>query len=452
MSDPSGPGQFPGHSGPTDGPLDGEAAGSTSRGRASVPVPGAPAAGIAPAGNPPSLTSTTAGKSAKTPKAPKAKKHRSPLWAKLSIGVGTLAMIASVGMYTIYQGAIHELNTTIKTVHVLTSDPATVLQLVGNTIKGPINVLMVGVDATGHTDSIIIAHIPATHDEVYLISLPRDTRVNTLSGGTNKINAVYGNGDMAALQKTIKLNWGIVLNAALIINFNGFGSIVTKLGGIDMYVDETTYSIHHGYLNNDPNQHAKGYPYKINPNTGVPICNNHHYKWGDTHDDPSICTLPGISEVIYPKGMYHFDAYSALDFVRCRDGLDGTDYGRQRHQQQFIKAVLAKAYAKGMADPLQLLGIAKSMSNAFTFDNNGIPLEDWLFTLEKIGPTSLVTIKTNNGKVTDPPKNSPPDGHGSEQGLTSDTLKLLADVRDDKGVGDPVGRFLVDHPEWVATT
>jgi anionic cell wall polymer biosynthesis LytR-Cps2A-Psr (LCP) family protein len=380
--------------------------------------------------------------------APRPVKHRSPLWTKLSIGFGVLVMIASVGAYVAFQAGLNALNTSIKTVHVLQSDPATVPKLVGNTIKGPINILMVGVDATGHTDSIIIAHIPATHDEVYLISLPRDTRVTTPSGGTDKINAVYGAGNMTALQKTIKINWGIVLNAALIINFNGFGAIVTKLGGIDMYVDETTYSIHHGYLNNNPKDRAPGYPYKINPNSGVPECYNRHYTWDGTHNNPSLCTLPGISEVIYPKGPYHFDAYSALDFVRCRDGLIGTDYGRQRHQQQFIRAVLAKAYAKGMSDPFQLLGIAKSMSSAFTFDNNGVPLEDWMFTLEKIGPSSLVTIKTNNGQF----DTLPDDGHGSEQGLTDDTMKLLTAVRDDKGVGDPVGVFLSTHPDWAATS
>ena len=43
----------------------------------------------------------------------------------------------------------------------------------------------------------------------------------------------------------------------------------------------------------------------------------------------------------------------ALDFVRCRDGLVGTDYARQRHQQQFIKAVMQEAYRQGPVRPVE---------------------------------------------------------------------------------------------------
>ncbi len=110
---------------------------------------------------------------------------------------------------------------------------------------------------------------------------------------------------------------------------------------------------------------------------------------------------------------------------------------------------MAKVYAKGLSDPLQLLGLIQSMKKAFTFDANGVPLEDWLFTLDKIGPTNMVTIKTNDGQYVD--AEGPPDGHGSEQGLNADTLDLLNRVKTDTGAGDPVGAFLAVHPDWAAT-
>jgi len=312
--------------------------------------------------------------------------------------------------------------------------------LTGKVKDGPLNILIVGVDASGErTDSIIIAHVPATHDRLYMVSLPRDTQVRVPSGGTNKINSTFNSG-MGNLAKTIKLNYGITFNAALTVNFDGFKDLVTKLGGVDMTVDETTYSIHHGYVGTDKSDHAA--PYKINPNSGVPECPH----GGSFDKTPDKCTLPGIHEVVYPKGPYHFDAYDALDFVRCRDGLVGTDYARQRHQQQFMKAMMQEAYSQGLSDPTKLLGFLSSMSKAFKLDREGMSLTDWIFTLKDINPSSMITIKTNDGDFVSVPS----DGHGSEQGLSADTKKLLNAVRDDNGSSDPVAEFLQTHPTWQA--
>ena len=53
------------------------------------------------------------------------------------------------------------------------------------TIDGPINILLLGMDARpedggsngARADTIIIAHIPAAHDRIYMVSLPRDLEV-----------------------------------------------------------------------------------------------------------------------------------------------------------------------------------------------------------------------------------------------------------------------------------
>src|SRR5947209_10208755 len=75
-------------------------------------------------------------------------------------------------------------------------------------IDGPLNILLMGTDDRpgdsvdgSRSDTIVIAHIPATHDHVYLISIPRDSRVQVPAyprtgyrGGTDKINAAYAYG------------------------------------------------------------------------------------------------------------------------------------------------------------------------------------------------------------------------------------------------------------------
>jgi hypothetical protein len=211
-----------------------------------------------------------------------------------------------------------------------------------------------------------------------------------------------------------------------------------------MYVDETTHSIHHGYVTGNPSKRVAG-PYNLDSNTGVPICSNPNYTFDS---NPDKCTIPGVTEVTYPKGMYHFDAYDALDFVRCRDGLVGTDYARQRHQQQFIKAVMKKAYSQGMSDPIKLLGFLSAIKKAFTFDPNGLTMTDWVFNLKGISPSSVITIKTNGGNFVNPP--GPSDGNGAEQGLNADTMQLLQDVRQDTGSADLVAQFVATHTDWIS--
>src|SRR5262249_26032719 len=137
---------------------------------------------------------------------------------------------------------------------------------------------------------------------------------------------------------------------------------------------ETTYSIRYGV---DIATGKPTAPYHINPDTGVPYCPS----GGSFNSDPLKCAIPGTRPDVYQKGYQHLTPSQALDFVRARDGLVGTDYARQRHQQQFIRAVLRQAYDKGLSDPFKLESFVSSIGKALVFDRNGVSLTDWIFTL-----------------------------------------------------------------------
>ncbi len=100
--------------------------------------------------------------------------------------------------------------------------------------------LLVGLDTRpdngsigSRSDSIIIAHIPAAHDRVYLISIPRDTNATSRptrrpasTAGHYKINAafIFGSqnkggeaGGFQLLAKTIKQDYGITFNGGAIV-------------------------------------------------------------------------------------------------------------------------------------------------------------------------------------------------------------------------------------------
>lgn len=388
--------------------------------------------------------------------------RRGPPWAKLLVALGTLIMVVGIGAIIVVKIGLSQVSQAIPTENLLgemAAKPA--VAGAGPSIPGPINFLLVGVDtrtsgnAGSHSDTIIIAHIPATHDRVYLVSIPRDTSTiippdprTRFAGGSYKINAAFtfgswhGGGDAGGfrlLAKTIKNAYGITFNGGAIVNFGGFTDLINKLGGVNMYVDETTVSIHRGTDGNG----KPARPYDINPDTGVPVCANRNVTFDA---NPVACALPGVTPVVYQKGQRHLTAADALDFVRSRDGLVGTDYARQRHQQQFMKAVLAEVYHKGLSDPFKMGSFLKSVGNAFVFDGGGVPLADWLFALKGITPGSVVTIKTNDGNYVRYQGNAP----DSRQSLNATSLELLAAVRDDRSNADTLGRFVAAHPDWVA--
>ena len=315
------------------------------------------------------------------------------------------------------------------------------------TVSGPKNILLVGLDTRANqdpdkpsrSDSIIILHISADHRQTYLISLPRDAYVTIPAydngkvpypGGKNKINAAFAFGSRGLTGKaalshgfellalTVRKLTGITPDAAAIINFQGFKQVVGILGKVCMYVDETTTSIHIGHTADG--QTTK--PYVTRP-------------------DGTLAKVPGVTPNVYTEGRHCFTPTEALDFVRQRDLLANNDYdyGRQRHQQQFLKALLQAILHDGLTSPTRLPGLLSSVGKAMTVDDGGISLADWAFAMRNVDPNHLVTIKTNDGHF----DSRTVAGVGSVELLNSTSRQLL------RAAGsDTVGAFLRAHPSW----
>jgi polyisoprenyl-teichoic acid--peptidoglycan teichoic acid transferase len=374
---------------------------------------------------------------------------RTPLWARALIALGVLLMVGSLTglvagklLLDRYTGSVHQ-------EHLLGGAQATAPasgagggEPVPASIDGPLNVLLVGIDertnapADGaRADSIIILHVPADHESAYLISVPRDSRVHIPAypktgyrGGTDKINAAFAygwlngggrQGGFELLALTLKELTGISFNAGAIINFDGFTSVVDALGGVDMCVDEKTTSVHVGWDANG----KETPPYDIVPPDYTPR------------------KIYGVRPQVYEVGCQHMAGWEALDYVRQRELLPDGDYGRERHQQQFLKAVAKKLTSIGvLANPLRLDSVLRSAANTLTFDGGGYSVTDWLFNLKAISPGNIVMLKTNGGQF-----NSEYIGGQAFEILDDTSLQLLQAARD-----DTVDQFVVQHPDWVA--
>lgn len=213
----------------------------------------------------------------------------------------------------------------------------------------PFNLLMVGSDtrqglgggdqfgqvAGQRADVLILVRvIPATHS-ARLLSIPRDLYVPIVgSDRSAKINAAFDRGP-DQLVDTIQRALGVPINHYLLVNFDGFRSVVDALGGINL-----------------------DFP--------VPVRD-----WKDGHNNSGL-------DVPAP-GCRHVDGQQALALARSRYfqylGADGSwhydpgfDLGRIRRQQTFLRVLAAKALGKGLANPLRANALATSLVHSLTRD------------------------------------------------------------------------------------
>jgi len=303
-------------------------------------------------------------------------------------------------------------------------------------LAGPLNILLVGIDPRRATtlplaDSIIVVHVPAGLDSAYLFSLPRDLLVDIpafghtgYGGGRDRINAAMAEGSrlpgrtrpdaargFELLSRTVSQYTGIRrFDAGAIVNFNGFKKIVDAMGGVTMNVDERTRSEH---LRPDgtprtPNGRGTGY---IGP------------------------------QKTYEKGTHRLQGWEALDYVRQRYGLKGGDYARQRHQQQFLKAMVDQALSRDVVtNPRKLDQVLRAGGQSLIFNGRGHSVVDFGFALKGIRPDSMTMVKLPGYSVI-------VNGDYRGERLESSAQGFFRALR--RGTVD---EFLVNNPEFINRT
>ncbi|MET8910266.1 LCP family protein [Micromonospora sp. NPDC004551] len=359
-------------------------------------------------------------------------KRKDPLWAKLTVIFGAVLMMTSGVAIVGSKAVIGQATSSIDQGNLLGEAGKTDAEG-GNSLEGPIDMLLLGVDARQRwaaddvrSDTIIILHIPATHDQAYLISIPRDTEAQIPSfeksgyrGGTDKINAAFFHGAQNGggweggaqlMAKTIKSMTGISFDGAAIINFGGFKNVIDALGTVRICVSHEVPSHHMSMVDGKPMWNADA------KKTGKP------YK-----------------PVLHKKGCKEMEGWEALDYARQRYGLPNSDYDRQQNQQQLIKAMAKKATDKGMlTNPIKLNALIKAAGKAFILDTGGVPIADFIFTLKGVSGNDLVTLRTNGGTYSTA-------GNGREK-FNETTMEMFQAVKKDK-----LADFVVSNPTVLST-
>ncbi|MFD2766369.1 LCP family protein [Micromonospora eburnea] len=360
------------------------------------------------------------------PGAPKKRaKRKDPLWARLTLIFGAVLMMTSGVAIVGAKAIIGQATSSIDQGNLLGEAGKTKAEG-GKNLKGPIDMLLLGVDARERwaaddvrSDTIIILHIPASHDQAYLISIPRDTEVEIPGHGTNKINAAFffgaqngggWEGGAQLMAKTIKQKTGIGFDGAAIINFGGFKSVIDALGTVRICVSSDVKSAHMSLVDGKPMWNADA------KKTGKPR-----------------------TAVVHKKGCKEMEGWEALDYARQRYSVAGGDYGRQQNQQQLIKAMAKKATENGMlTNPIKLNQLIQAAGKAFILDTGGVPIADFIFTLKGVTGNDLVTLRTNGGTYA---TNS--NGRESLNDLSKEMFRAVKD--------DRLADFVVANPEVLST-
>ncbi len=263
------------------------------------------------------------------------KRRPRPRWGRIAVVFGlTVALCGGLGSCLYYHSIAGG---------IARSDPFAALTngRPPKTVAGSQNILLVGTDMAdpdspaddpgqARTDTIILMHIPASHDHAYLISIPRDTWVSVPQHASDaqcgsrhaKINAAYAWGELPLLVRTVECFTTVHLDHVVQIDFGGFKQVVDALGGLDMPIEATITSIHP--------------PYRT-----------------------------------FTEGTMHLDGAAALDYVRQRKQFPEGDFARMRHQQQLLKLLIDKAAsAQILTNPVKFHSFVTGLAQATKVDQD----------------------------------------------------------------------------------
>ncbi|MFW6009359.1 MAG: LCP family protein, partial [archaeon] len=191
-----------------------------------------------------------------------------------------------------------------------------------------INILIAGYDSSingpPRADTIMLASIDMDSNDIGVLFIPRDTRVEIPAYGKEKINASHAYGGIELTTKTLENFLDIPIDYYVETDFNGFTDIIDSIGGVNLHIEKPLYYVD---------------------------------KAGGVNID-------------LPAGDVHLNGEESLDYVRYRGRIKG-DIGRVERQQKFVKAVIDK-----FLSPEIIIKAPKIYNNLIKSVNTNIPIKD----------------------------------------------------------------------------
>jgi LCP family protein required for cell wall assembly len=219
---------------------------------------------------------------------------RRGIWARFAVGslliIVAMATATALSLFFFLNGVLHGF-------HGL---PGVENELAVANPGSPQTILVLGSDkrpqdqALGaRSDTTILVRIAS--DQITVLSIPRDLKVNIPGHGIDKFNAAYSIGGPKLTVKVVKQLTGIQdINHVVNVDFTGFADAVNAIGCVYVDVDQ------------------------------------HYY-----HSNAGLPPLEQYAAIDIPAGYQRMCGYNALQYVRYRH--DDNDLVRSARQQEFLR-------------------------------------------------------------------------------------------------------------------
>lgn len=187
---------------------------------------------------------------------------------------------------------------------------------------GPVNFILIGSDSRGadrgRSDTLMIAHLNAEHNALYLISIPRDSYVDIPGHGKNKVNAAYSFGGAPLAITTVQNLTGARMDHTAIIDFEGFIGLTSDVGGVTIFNEIASSNL--GFT--------------------------------------------------FPRGEITISGEQALAYVRQRHNLPRGDFDRAARQRVVVRALILKLMnPTTLANPATFHSVAGKLGKYVTVDD-----------------------------------------------------------------------------------
>lgn len=206
-------------------------------------------------------------------------------------------------------------------------EPLNILVMGSDTREGEGNAIdqEVGAEAS---DTTILLHVSADRQRAYGISIPRDSMVDRPECDLGAIpaedsvmwNEAFSLGGVACTQQQFEQLTGVFVDHYVVVDFNGFKSMVDAIGGVEVCIPETIDDREHG--------------------------------------------------IYLEAGTREIEGKQALAYVRQRYAVgNGSDIGRMKRQQSFIASMANKVVsARTLTDPVRLFRFLDAATESLRVD------------------------------------------------------------------------------------
>ncbi len=184
-------------------------------------------------------------------------------------------------------------------------------------MQGYVDIALFGVDNrsngdtdTGHSDVIMIASINKDTKDIKLVSVYRDTFLDTdidrdSSPNFNKANRAYMIGGAEQAVKMLNANLDLDIERYVTVDFKAVTDMVDLVGGVDIDIDSA------------------------------------ELKWMNSYIDTTAAVTGAKANHISSTGVQHLDGNQATAYARIRY-TKGDDYARSARQREVINEIVKK--------------------------------------------------------------------------------------------------------------